>query len=412
MTPLIYNRDPNLGNKIWVLAVPRGEIPNEQSGIVQVVDDIALNSIVANLDEEKRRLGGRFPGIYFGREHHIYIADESSEALGWGMEWKVTETGLWILVELTDIGLEAIRNNHFKYTSFVTAPAYLQMLDGKRGRVMKIENVGFTNLPNAKDLLVPIGNRPAGLGNGAPSAKPSEAIQKRAAQRISQLALAEQRSSGVSLSQAWQRVQNRNSGLADLASGRPVSSGVTTEAREVLEDAADFAGRTILRLAQSRKMPGLSANLSYIKNRFPRLARMENRQAGWDVLADLEPEARQAYMDAVQGTRNSMPEPRLRTFLALVDGLATEFPDLGYEGRWQKMKELYPATFLNFVLSFDDEEGSDMLAPPAQTEQERYQEKRARIAQAARTEARHYGRNGPGAERLAQDTVNEALGAL
>ena len=83
MTPLIYNRDGNLGNTIWVLAVPRGEIPNVEAGVVQVVDDTSLNSIAASLDDEKRRLGDRFPGIYFGVEHHIYDPSLSSEALGW-----------------------------------------------------------------------------------------------------------------------------------------------------------------------------------------------------------------------------------------------------------------------------------------------------------------------------------------
>ena len=141
---------------------------------------------------------------------------------------------------------------------------------------------------------------------------------------------------------------------------------------------------------------------------------MENRQAGWDALADLEPVAHRAYMAAVQGPRgNAQPESRWQGFFMLLDNLAAEFPDLGYEGRWQMMEELYPATFLNFVLSFDDQEGSsDMAAPAPKTEQERYQEKRARIGQAARTEHQRYGRNGRGAQQLAQDTVNEALKAL
>jgi hypothetical protein len=406
--PLIYNRDGSLGDNGWVHIVPRGELPNGEAGVVQVLDDIALDSIISSFNAEKSRLGDRFPGLYFGVEHHIYDPAQSSEALGWSKELALRDNGVWALLEPTDIGSVAIRNRRFKFTSFVADPKDVTTLGGNRVRVMRIESVGFTNLPNGKDLLVPIANRETGPANGVPLA-----VQKRAAQRIGQLAWQEQRDSGGSLSGCFLRVMNREKSLCEMAAGRPVSVGVNAGAREVLEDAQGFAGRTILRLAQSRKMPGFSANLSYIKNRFPRLARMENRQAGWDVLTELEPKAHQVFMDAVQGKSDSMPEPHLRSFLALADGLAIEFPDLGYEGRWQKMKELYPATFLNFVLSFDDQEGSlNMLAPPPKTEQERYQEKRALIAQAAVTEYRAYGKNGPGVGQLARDTVNESLSAL
>jgi hypothetical protein len=97
----------------------------------------------------------------------------------------------------------------------------------------------------------------------------------------------------------------------------------------------------------------------------------------------------------------------------MLDTLKMEFPDLGYEGCWQKLKEIYPATYLHFVLSFDDQEGSSDMTPPApKTEQEIYREKRARIAQAAGTEFQRSGKNGPSGKQLAQDTVNEALMAL
>ena len=326
----------------------------------------------------------------------------------WRIAWEIRDTGLWVLVELTDVGLEAIRNNRFKYTSFVVDPKQVERLDGNRVRVLGIESVGFTNLPNAKDLLVPITNRAAGPGNGVPPA-----IQIRAAQRIDQLARQDQRASGGSLAGSYLRVMNREKSMAEIASGRPVSAVANAGAREVLEDAASFAGRTILRLAQNRKLPGLSANISYIRNRFPTLSRLENREAGWDVLTELEPKARQAYMEVMQQPRDSMPEPRWVGFFALLDALKMEFPDLGYEGCWQRMKELYPATYLKFVLSFDDQEGSsDMLTPPPKTEQERYRKKRAIISHAASMEQPRYGRNGPGAEQIARTVVNEALSAL
>ena len=409
MNVVILNRaGGELSRDGLILAVPAGELYNAEADKKQVMDSTSLRSITADWDEQKQRLGADFPGIYVGIEHHIYDPALSSAALGWAKEWRIDEKGLWIHVEWTDIGEEAIRNKRFKYTSFVVDPKNLEPLGGNRFRVLKVDTVGLTNLPNGKDLLVPITNRAAGPGNEVPLA-----IQKRAAERIDRLARQDQRASGGSLVGSYLRVMNREKSMTEIANGRPVSAVANAGAREVLEDAASFAGRTILRLAQSRKLPGLSANISYIRNRFPTLSRLENREAGWDVRTELEPQARQAYMDAMQQPRDSMPEPRWVGFFASLDALKVEFQDLGYEGVWQKMKEIYPATFLKFVLSFDDQEGSsDMLPPPPKTEQERYRKKRAIISHAASMEQPRYGRNGPGAEQIARTVVNEALSAL
>src|ERR1035437_6604949 len=151
-TPLIYNRESAAENMIWVHTVPQGELPNAAAGKVQVQDRIANDAIVSNFYTEKRQQGDRFPGLYYGREHHLYIEEENGEALGWGKEMENRDNGVWVLVELTDVGQEAIRNKRFKYTSFCADPKDVQSLGGDRVRVMKLESVGFTNLPNGKDL--------------------------------------------------------------------------------------------------------------------------------------------------------------------------------------------------------------------------------------------------------------------
>jgi hypothetical protein len=403
----------------WYQIEPKGIHTNREAGVEQVIDDEACSAIVNRFNTDAD--AGELPQgheLLIDHEHFKDQPDQETVAYGWLQRLQVRPDGIYGQIRWTSIGQAAADGGNYRFFSTEYDPKDMVDMGGTPPRIRPVRLAGLTltNMPNNKGGN-PITNRAAVTRNGVPSAKPSakrsDAIQNRAAERIGQLAQQEQRDSGGSLAGCFLRVINREKSLCDMATGRPVSGGVKADAREVLEDAQGFAGRTILRLAQSRKMPGLSANLSYIKNRFPRLARMENRQADWDVLNELEPKAHQMFMDAVQGTRDSMPEPRLRSFLALADGLAIEFPEEGYEGRWQKMKELYPATFLNFVLSFDDQEGSlNMLAPPPQTEQERYQKKRALIAQAAVTEYRASGKNGPGVGQLARDTVNEALSAL
>jgi len=149
----------------WIHIVPKGELPNAEAGLVQVLDDHALNSILTRIKEDATRRGTNWPGIYAGREHFIYDADKDSEALAWFKEFEKRTDGIWAKSEgLTDIGHEAVTNRRYKFTSFVADPADLQKLDGTanglpRYRVLRIETVGFTNQANGKELLTPIINR-------------------------------------------------------------------------------------------------------------------------------------------------------------------------------------------------------------------------------------------------------------
>jgi len=168
---IIFNRATLEPVDGWIHIVPKGELPNAEAGIVQVLDEQALDSILANIKKDQNRLGDNWPGVYAGREHFIYDADKDSEALAWFKEFEKRANGIWAKDDgLTDIGCEAVQNRRYKFTSFVTDPADLEQLTGKRVgegglpkfRVLKIETVGFTNQANGKELLTPIVNRMAG----------------------------------------------------------------------------------------------------------------------------------------------------------------------------------------------------------------------------------------------------------
>lgn len=147
----------------WIHIVPRGELPNSSAGIVQVLDDKAMNSILASIEMDRKAMGENWPGIYGGKEHFIYDPNQDSAALAWFKDFEKRDDGIWARRDgLTPEGREAIRNKRYKYTSFVADRGDLEHLDGKRYRVKKIETVGFTNLANGKDLLTPITNRAAG----------------------------------------------------------------------------------------------------------------------------------------------------------------------------------------------------------------------------------------------------------
>ena len=157
---VILNRAPLASRDGWIHIVPKGELPNAEAGIVQVLDDASMDFILAGIAKDKNRLGDRWPGVYAGREHFIYDDTKDSAALAWFKDFKKDGDGLWAKDDgLTPAGSAAVTNREYKFTSFVSDPKQLQKIEGKRYRVTGIETIGFTNQANGKELLNPITNR-------------------------------------------------------------------------------------------------------------------------------------------------------------------------------------------------------------------------------------------------------------
>jgi hypothetical protein len=178
--PLLINRTGDGG---WMHVVPRGELPNKEAGIVQVLDEKALDAILANIASERTRLGDRWPGIYIGEEHFIYNSEQSSSAFGWAKEFEKRGDGIWARPELTDTGDVVVKNKRFKFTSFVVdpkKPGSIEQMGGNKVRILRLDTIGLTNYPNGRELLAPISNRQTESaltnfrqGTGAPAGKPT-----------------------------------------------------------------------------------------------------------------------------------------------------------------------------------------------------------------------------------------------
>ncbi|MDB6023331.1 MAG: Mu-like prophage protein [Pedosphaera sp.] len=158
---IICNRaNPISADGGFIHIVPKGELPNPEAGIVQVLDDKSMDAILANLAADKKRLGDNWPGLYAGEEHFIYDDKQSSAAFAWFKDFEKRADGIWASDDgLTDLGRAAIQNKRFKFTSFVADPQDTQPLDGNRVRILKVDTIGFTNAANGKELLTPITNR-------------------------------------------------------------------------------------------------------------------------------------------------------------------------------------------------------------------------------------------------------------
>jgi ribosomal protein L37AE/L43A len=164
---IICNRAPLSTSAGWIHIVPKGELRNGEAGIVQVLDDESLDSIMAGIAKDKNRLGDNWTGIYAGREHFIYDSDKDSAALGWFKDFQRRDDGIWANEDgLTPAGQQAVKNREYKFTSFASDPSDLEKISNRTYRVKKIETVGFTNFSNAgsatregSQLLTPITNR-------------------------------------------------------------------------------------------------------------------------------------------------------------------------------------------------------------------------------------------------------------
>jgi hypothetical protein len=195
----IQNRLPAEPTGGWIHIVPKGELPNRAAGIVQVLDDVSLDSILAGLNADKQRLGNRWPGLYAGREHFVYDDGKDSGALAWFKDFEKRSDGIWANQDgLTPIGQQAIANREYKFTSFCADPKDVQPLGAGRVRILKIDTVGFTNQANGKELLNPINNRgdwPAQAAASAPVAIGANAFSALVNRTKTEL--------GVSFDKAW-----------------------------------------------------------------------------------------------------------------------------------------------------------------------------------------------------------------
>lgn len=340
----------------------KGIHPNLEAGVEQMIDDPACDSIANQFNADAD--AGRLPQgreMLIDHEHFKDQVDKETIAYGWLQRLQSRADGIYGQIRWTAIGRAAVDGGNYRFFSSEYDREDLVALGGTpaRFRPMRLAGLTLTNMPNNKGGK-PITNRAVARPRHLSQASDPRAAQHAAVKRIGQLANEEQRSSGGSLASAYMRIMNRESTLARVATGIPGAEARHDAPRETLGDPAAFAGQTLLRLAQARNLPGLGANMTCIRNRFPRLARMVNRQAGWDALADLEPEAHAAYLQAVQRLRDDVfPKSRWEDFLATIDDLALAYPDLGYEGRYDKFKELYPKRFWSWVLTFDGQRQSN-----------------------------------------------------
>lgn len=160
MNPPILNRDFQHPTDGWYNIEPKGEFPNSQGGVVQIIDDAALQSIANRFSAEAAN--ANFAGLLIDHEHFRHQTDQESRAYGWLMKVQNRADGLYGQIRWTATGKAAVDGGDYRFFSTEYFPADLTILNRegspRRVRPMRLGGLTLTNDPNNKGAK-PITNR-------------------------------------------------------------------------------------------------------------------------------------------------------------------------------------------------------------------------------------------------------------
>jgi hypothetical protein len=107
----------------WYQIEPKGEHPNRAAGVIQIIDDEAVKSIVERFNEEaaagKLRHGNE---MLIDHEHFSDQPDKESRAYGWLVELQVRGDGIYGRVRWSKTGKEAVDGGDYRFFSTEYAP--------------------------------------------------------------------------------------------------------------------------------------------------------------------------------------------------------------------------------------------------------------------------------------------------
>jgi hypothetical protein len=233
MSTPIFNREFQHPADGWYQIEAKGEHPNDAAGVVQVIDDTAIESIVDSFNADakagKLRHGNE---MLVDIEHFKDQPDKESRAYGWLQELEARPDGIYGRIHWTSTGQAAVDGGDYRFFSTEYDSSDLKVLSNgnpKRVRPMKLDGLTLTNMNNNRGQKA-ITNRTASPGTRAPvvDAAAAREAQDKAAWLFNQLVVLEQKLSKIPASAAWDRVMNRECPLFALANGTQPAERVFT----------------------------------------------------------------------------------------------------------------------------------------------------------------------------------------
>jgi len=139
----------------WFHIATPGEWPHKPTGLLQVLDEDAMQSIVASFDDCSKQ--SNWPGVLIDFDHQSLDVDKPSVAAGWIVSLEKRPTGIWAQIRWSDLGKKSIEGGRYRFISPVWRSTDCALLGDDRIRPLKLMNCAVTNDPNIKGLF-PLSN--------------------------------------------------------------------------------------------------------------------------------------------------------------------------------------------------------------------------------------------------------------
>lgn len=130
--------------------VPLGEFGHAGSGLTQVLDAIAIETMVAQFGQDG---GERLVDF----DHESLDNNKRTQAAGWIQNLQARADGLWGRIRWSKSGKDAVRGGDYRFISPVFLPSECEGLGNSRVRPLRLESCGLTNKPNL--LIAAMANR-------------------------------------------------------------------------------------------------------------------------------------------------------------------------------------------------------------------------------------------------------------
>jgi hypothetical protein len=155
--PILNRQFEHPADGWYQIEVP-GEHLNAGSGVMQIIDCAAVDSIVNRFNQEadayEPQHGTPFPGMLVDHEHFKHDPDKETIAYGWLMRMENRDGKPFGQIRWTNTGKPAIDGGDYRFFSSEYAPQDLQVLNhGKkplRVRPLRLDGLTLTNDPNNK----------------------------------------------------------------------------------------------------------------------------------------------------------------------------------------------------------------------------------------------------------------------
>jgi hypothetical protein len=353
VTPIYKDADFEHPEDGFYMIELAGEHLERDGSVMQVIDPTAIASIVADFNAAAQ--DPNFSGMLIDHEHFKHDLQKETVAYGWLMALQGRADGIYGRIRWTVTGQAAVDGGDYRFFSTEYDPAGMEVLsDGepRRARPPRLDGLTLTNAPNNRGAR-PITNR--GGGESASAATPEQAC------RAFGLSVNRKRATAkCSFDDAWKLASKEEPALfaamhnrqrrpaAAPAAGRAPNLGPVVLNRIAVEMILNF-----VRAEQADQGGDFDRHWHRVCNRRRGLVRIMNGGGNAGCLAGMEGTAHAEYMKAVQGDPQAYvaANPDTRKFFDKIAALAVGFPEIGFEGRWETMKERFPTLFWQFVLN-------------------------------------------------------------